>query len=83
MAFDKDDRMSNLTALFKVGILVDVKTTDDQWITGYLDEVGMTQYPGLILLASKPPKYNDFKGRRIPIDAIVEFRLSDRKEASF
>lgn len=73
-----------LEALLKVGVLVDVTTNDGTFYTGYLDEVGITQHEGKILIADQHPLNGvTFKGKKIAIKDIKSINLSSKDKPNF
>lgn len=70
--------------LLKVGILVDVTTTDGKIITGYLDEVGATQEVGYVLLSNRIVILGEeFTGKKISISKIMNIIPSNNSSSSF
>lgn len=70
--------------LLKTGVLVDVKTKDGKVTTGFLDEVGISQYEKKILLTNKRAQIGEvFVGRKIAIENIEILEISIAGKANF
>ena len=74
----------DISLLLKMGILVEVKEKNGRVTVGWLDEVGVTQSEGKILIADqRPTMSNTFKGRKIRISDIEYLKPSSDEKANF
>lgn len=74
----------DVATLLRIGVLVDVKTKDGRTITGYLDEVGITQHEKKILIANQRPQIGtSFTCKKIDIEKVDSIQLSSADKANF
>lgn len=74
----------DMSLLLKVGVVVEVKEKNGRVSIGWLDEVGVTQAQGKILLTDKKPTFGaTFKGRKINIEDIEDLKISNVQESNF